>query len=86
MSESHVTVDLSGMAPADLKKMLVNLVSVAKLVNNFVKNPQLTSVLEMVDVAVNNDNFISLVADIVTFFEKNPATSANFKSLVKDLS
>lgn len=85
MSESHVTVNF-GVTPPELKKTLVNIVNVVKLANSFMKNPQVTKVLEMVDVAINNENFISLVADIITFFEKNPATKEILKDLMKDFS
>lgn len=86
MSESHVVVDLANMTPADLKKSLVNIVNVAKMVNTFLKNDQLTKVLEIVDVAVNNDNLVNLLTDVANFFTQHPSTKDKVKELVSHFS
>ena len=86
MSENHVSFNLTGLAPSELKKTILNLVNFAELLNGFVKNPQVTKVIELVKVAANNDNFVALVADIITFFDKTPEVKDLFKDLLKDFN
>lgn len=86
MSESHNLVDLSGMTAADLKKNLVNIVSVVKMANTFLKNDQLAKILDIADVAVNNDNLVNLLTDVTNFFLQHPSTKDKVKDLVKNFS